>query len=274
MILNEYYVLYNGVKIPKIGFGTWQIPNGPEAYNSTLMALKNGYRHIDTAAVYGNEVSVGKAIKDSNIKRSDIFVTSKLRASHKGYQIALDDFQDTLDRLGLDYLDLYLIHAPWPWEDRNHCVYAEGNIQSWKAMEKLYKEGKIRSIGVSNFLPSDLQPILDNCEIVPMVNQISYHIGLDQKETEVFCKNKNILIEAYSPFATGRIFKVEKVTSMAEKYKVTPAQLCIGWCLQHGTLPLPKSTHEERIINNATIDFTISEEDMLTLDLIRTPWTR
>lgn len=272
MELHETYRLYNGVEIPKIGFGTWQIPNGPTAYNSTLMAIKNGYRHIDTAAVYGNEVSVGKAIKDSKLKREEIFITSKLNAAHKGYQIALDDFQETIKRLGVEYLDLYLIHAPWPWEDRNHSVYAEGNIQSWKAMERLYKEGKIRAIGVSNFLPSDLQPILDTCEIVPMVNQIRYHIGLDQSVTDKFCQSKNILIEAYSPFATGRIFKIQKVLDMADKYQVSPAQLCVAWCLQHGTLPLPKSTHEERIINNADINFTISDEDMKALDLIRTPW--
>lgn len=265
MILNEMYTLANGVKVPKIGLGTWQIPNGEETYNSVMWALKNGYRHIDTAMAYGNEESVGKAIKDSGIAREEIFVTTKLPAEHKGYEIAKECFNKSLELLGTGYIDLYLIHAPWPWSEwGKDCT--EGNIESWKAFEEIYAEGKARAIGVSNFEPKHLNPILDMCKTVPMVDQICFHIGNRQEETVAFCKENNIQLMAYSPLATGRIVDDEDIVKMAEKYGKTTAQICVRYCIQKNAIVIPKSTKEERIISNAQVDFVITEEDMKLLD--------
>jgi diketogulonate reductase-like aldo/keto reductase len=264
--LTEVYTLYNGVKIPKVGYGTWQIPNS-EAYQTTLDALSVGYRHIDTAKAYRNEKAVGRAIKDSGLNREDIFVTSKLPAEIKGYDVTLKAFNETMSDLGLEYLDLYLIHAPWPWDKMGKDCTKE-NIESWKAMEVLYKEGKIRSIGVSNFSPKDIQAILDNCEIVPMVNQIRYFIGLTQKETVEFCHKHNILVEAYSPLATGKVFNDQKIKEIADQLGVSVAQLCIRYCIAKGTLPLPKTTHKGRMEENASLEFDISKELLVILDTL------
>lgn len=266
MLKDNHFVLQNGVKVPQLGFGTWQIPN-EEAFNSVTMALKNGYTHIDTAYGYGNEENVGKAIREFDIAREDVFVTTKLPADVKTYDGAIESFEESLANLDMDYVDLYLIHAPWPWEDQGG-EYTEGNIEAWKAMEKLYNDGKIRSIGVSNFSISDIQAIMDNCDIVPMVNQIPYYIGRDQKELIAFCEQHDIMVEAYSPLATGQTLKSPPILEMADKYGRTPAQICIRYCLQQNTLPLPKSTHEGRIIENMQLDFEISEEDMAVLDTI------
>lgn len=265
MILKEVYTLANGVEVPKLGLGTWQIPEGQEAYNSVMWALKNGYRHIDTAMAYGNEASVGRAIKDSGIPREEIFVTTKLPAEHKGYDIAKECFEKSLATLDIGYIDLYLIHAPWPWDQwGKDCT--EGNIDSWKAFEEIYKSGKVRAIGVSNFEPKHLNPILDMCTVVPMVNQICFHIGNRQEETRALCDEKNIQLMAYSPLATGRIIADEDIVKMAEKYSATPAQICIRYCLQKNAITIPKTTKEERIISNAKVDFVINDEDMKTLD--------
>ena len=261
------FTFHNGVKIPNIGFGTWQIPN-ERAYEAVTIALKNGYTHIDTALAYQNEENVGKAIKDFGIPREDVFITSKLPAQIKGYDVTLEAFNETLANLGVDYLDLYLIHAPWPWDEiGKDCT--EGNIQSWKAMEQLYNDGKIRTIGVSNFSEGDIQALLDSCNIVPMANQIPFYIGRDQKSLLEFCGQQNIVVQAYSPLATGQILNSPEVKEMADKYGVTPAQICIRYCLEHGTLPLPKSTNEERIIENSQVDFTISPEDVKKLDTMK-----
>lgn len=265
MILQETYTLMNGVKVPKLGLGTWQIPDGEPAYHSVLAALKNGYRHIDTAMAYGNEASVGRAIKDSGIPREEIFVTTKLPAEHKGYEIAHECFEKSRKALDLDYIDLYLIHAPWPW-DRIGMDCTKGNVDSWKAFEEIYDSGKVKAIGISNFEPKHIQPILDMCKHVPMVNQISFHIGNKQEETVRFCEPLNIQITAYSPLATGRIIGKKEIVAMADKYGVTPAQLCIRYCIQKDTIVIPKSTKEERIISNAEVDFVISKEDMEVLD--------
>ena len=264
MILKETYSLANGVKIPKIGLGTWQIPDGEAAYGSVMAALRNGYRHIDTAAAYGNEKSIGKAIRDSGIPREEIFVTTKLPAECKGYDIAKECFEKSLSDLGLDYIDLYLIHAPWPW-DKWGMDCTEGNVASYKAMEEIYKDGKAKAIGVSNFEPKHLQPILDHCSIVPMCNQINFPIGLRQEETVDFCKPKDIQIIAYSPLASGGIVEDEYIKKIAEKYHATIPQVCIRYCLQKGNVVIPKSTKEERIIANAQVDFEISDEDMAYL---------
>ncbi|MFU0826163.1 MAG: Aldo-ket-red domain-containing protein [Lachnoclostridium sp.] len=265
MILQETYTLNNGVKVPKLGLGTWQIPDGEEAYYSVLWALQNGYRHIDTAMAYGNEASVGRAIKDSGIAREEIFVTTKLPAEHKGYKITHQCFEKSLEALGLDYIDLYLIHAPWPWSNIGKDCTQE-NIESWKAMEEIYDTGKVKAIGVSNFEPKHIKPLLAEAKYVPMMNQIRFHIGEKQEETINYCKPLDIRITAYSPLATGRILGNKAIASMAEKYKVTPAQICIRYCLQKDTVVIPKSTKKERIISNSQVDFVISEEDMKVLD--------
>ena len=266
MAKENSFTFHNEVEIPAIGFGTWQIPN-EEAYDAVTIALENGYTHIDTALAYQNEENVGKAIKDFGIAREDVFITSKLPAEIKGYEETLEAFNETMANLGIDYLDLYLIHAPWPWSEiGKDCT--EENIQSWKAMEKLYNDGKIRTIGVSNFSEKDIQAILNACEITPMANQIPFYIGRDQKSLLSFCKKQKIIVEAYSPLATGQILDRSEIVKMAEKYGVTPAQLCIRYCLEHGTLPLPKSTNKERIIENSKLDFSISSEDVQKLDAI------
>jgi len=259
--------LYNDVKIPKIGFGTWQISNAA-AYDAVSVALKTGYRHIDTARAYGNEENVGRAVRDSKLIREEVFVTSKLPAEIKGNKEAHASFEKTIHNLGFDYLDLFLIHAPWPWNDRGRdCT--EGNIASWKAMEELYEQGKIRSIGVSNFSVKDLTAILENCGIVPMVNQIRLYVGHMQEELTEFCRKHNILVEAYSPFATGRILNSKEILEIAKQYGVSVAQICIRYLLQKDLLPLPKSTHANRIAENAEVGFTIREEEMEILDSLR-----
>ena len=261
------FTFHNGVDIPSIGFGTWQIPN-EEAYDAVTMALKNGYTHIDTAQAYRNEENVGKAIEDFDLPRESIFLTSKLPADIKGYDETLEAFNETLKNLGMDYVDLYLIHAPWPWDEVGKDCTKE-NIQTWKAMEKLYTDGKIRAIGVSNFSKQDIQALIDACDIVPMANQIPFYIGRDQKELLDFCKKNRILVEAYSPLATGDILNTPEIIDMAKKYGVTTAQLSIRYCLEKDTLPLPKSTHESRIIENSQLDFTLSPEDVKKLDAMK-----
>lgn len=259
-----HYVLSNGVQIPAIGFGTWQIPDGESAYRSVLTALDVGYRHIDTALVYGNEKSVGRAIRDSGIRREDIFITTKLPANIKGYQETLDAFNESLENLGVSYFDLYLIHAPKPWNVEGEGIeYMPQNIESWKAFEQLYKEGKVRSIGVSNFKPAHLDILLKHTEIVPMVNQIRLHPDHIPTENIAYCKKHKILIEAYSPLATGRIFENKALEEIAKKYNKSVAQVCIRWSYQNGFLPLPKSVTPARIKENFNIfDFELSEEDM------------
>ncbi len=274
MKVQKEYLLKNGVRIPSVGFGTWQIPNGKEAYDSTLHALKCGYRHIDTAAAYGNEASVGQAIKDSGLKREEVFITSKLKAELKGYETAKKEFQKTIDLLGVTYLDLYLIHSPKPWHIHSDGTeYTAQNIESWRAFIELYQEGKIRAIGVSNFRPEHLKPLIEATGFVPIVNQIFLCPGAMQKETVEFSKPYGILTEAYSPFATGRIFKIDIMQQMAEKYQKSLAQIAIRWSLQRGFLPLPKSVTPERITNNLDVwAFEINEADMLIIDTIQIPW--
>lgn len=273
-MIQKEYRLRNGVLIPAIGFGTWQIPSGEEAYQATLAALKAGYRHIDTAAAYGNEASIGQAIRDSGIPREEIFITSKLKAELKGYQTALDEFQKTIDRLGIEVLDLYLIHAPKPWHIHTDGLeYTEANIETWKAFVELYKQGKVRAIGVSNFGVKHLRPLIHATDFPPHANQIYLCPGTPQEETVQYSQPYGILTEAYSPFATGRLFKVEAFRQLADKYGVTPAQLAVRWSLQKGHLPLPKSVTPERIANNLDVfDFEIVSSDMDQIDKIQIPW--
>ncbi len=259
------FTLYNGIKIPAVGFGTWQVKDGDEAYNSVKWALEAGYRHIDTAYVYENEDSVCKAIKDSKIKREELFITTKLPSDIKTYDGAIEYFNKSLELLGLDYIDLYLIHAPWPWSNvGQNCD--EGNILAWKAMIDLYNEGKIRSIGVSNFSIKDIENIVKATNFKPMVNQIRYFIGNTQKALTKYCQDNDILIEAYSPFATGELLDNTKLKEMADKYNTTIPKICLRFCLQNDTLPLPKSVHKERIYDNLEFNFIISDEDMAYLN--------
>src|SRR5690554_233996 len=259
------YILPNGIKIPKIGFGTWQIPPGEIAYKSVLDAIKVGYKHIDTAYTYENEQSVGKAIKDSRINREELFVTSKLPSHIKDYEGTIKHFNLTMENLGLEYLDLYLIHAPWPWDEIGKDC-SEGNVLAWKAMIELFKNGKIRAIGVSNFNKDEIENIVKHTNFVPHVNQIQFHIGNTQNETVKYCNEHNIFIEAYSPLGTGRVLKNETVIQMAKKYNVSPAQLSIRYCLEKNTAPLPKTTNANRMKENLNVDFKIFDEDIKILD--------
>lgn len=256
--LTDSYKLSNGVEIPCIGFGTWQTPEGNVTVDSVKSALKAGYRHIDTAAAYGNEEGVGKAVKESGLDRKDVFVTSKLWNTDRGYDKTLKAFDTSLKKLGMDYLDLYLIHWPSNKEDGEQV-----NYETWKAFEELYDAGKIRAIGVSNFLQHHLEALMTKAKVTPMVNQIEFHPGFMQEETVKFCQSKDILIEAWSPLGTGKMLKNEQLMEIAAKYNRSVAQLCIRWCLQNKTLPLPKSVTPERIVENGKVfDFEISDEDM------------
>ncbi len=265
MIKDEFYILNNNVKIPKVGFGTWQSKSGEEAYQSTLWALQYGYRHIDTAYVYGNEESVGQAIIDSKIPREEIFITTKLPAEIKDYHQTFDYFNQSLKNLKTDYVDLYLIHAPWSWSEVGKDCTA-GNIEAWKAMIELYKSKKVRAIGVSNFHVSDIKAIVNATGVWPAVNQIRYFIGNTQPEITDYCQQNNVLIEAYSPLATGELIGNKLVEKMADKYHTTIANICLQYCISKGTLPLPKSVHEERIRDNLNFDFKLEEEDLKYLD--------
>ena len=257
--------LYNGVEIPDIGYGTWLIKN-EDACKCCLMALESGYRHIDSAQAYGNEVGVGEALKATNLKREDIFVTTKVMAEIKNYKDAKESIEESLRKLDLDYVDLILIHCPQPWaEFRGKKNYFEENIAVWKALEEAYKDGKARSIGVSNFNIEDLKNIMNNCEIKPMVNQILCHICCTPVDVIKFCQENDIVVEAYSPIAHGRALGNKNIVAMAEKYGVSVAQLCIKYTLQLDTVSLPKASSKEHIEDNMKLDFEISEEDMIEL---------
>ncbi len=264
-ILTETFTLNNGTKIPKVGFGTWQIPNGQKTYDAVTFALKAGYRHIDTAWQYHNEESVGKAIRDSGIDRSEIYVTSKLPSHAKSYEKTFDYFEITMKNLDLEYIDLYIIHAPWPWTQVG-ADYRKENREVWKAMEEIYKTGRVKAIGVSNFVVSDLESLLEVAQIVPAVNQIKYYIGYTQDDTVRLSEKNGILVEAYSPLATGALLENETVAEIARKYNKSVAQISLRFVIQNGLLPLPKSTHADRIKQNIDLDFEISEEDMKYLN--------
>lgn len=273
MLRNENYVLYNGVSIPKIGFGTWQILND-QAYDSVKIALKAGYRHIDTAHAYGNEKGVGKAIKESGIARENIFITTKIPAEIKTYDGAVKCIEESLANLGVDYIDLHLIHAPWPWSEvGKDCK--DGNVEVWKALIEYYNAGKIRAIGVSNFHVDDIKYIVDKTGFKPMANQIRYFVGNTQPQITSYCQENDILIEAYSPFATGELISNELIGKIALKYNTSIPKVCLRFCIQTNTLPLPKSVTESRIIDNLDVDFELSDEDMEYLsDLFHIASTR
>lgn len=265
MGLNETYTLSDGVQVPKIGFGTWQMPNDEHTTKVVENAINVGYRHIDTAQMYGNEEAVGNGIKNSGIAREELFVTTKLNNQNHTYELAKKSIDESLGLLGLDYIDLFLIHWPNPKQYREN--WQESNIESWRAMEEAQQQGKIRSLGVSNFMPHHLDALIDSVQVMPTVNQILLNPSEMQPDTVARNKELNILSEAYSPLGTGKIFDVPAMKELAEKYNKSIAQVAIRWSLQHGFLPLPKSSTLSRAEENANVfDFEISEEDMKKMD--------
>lgn len=255
--LNGRFELHNGVEMPYLGLGTYQSDNEQEVVDAVSNALTLGYRHIDTASVYGNEEGVGKGIRNSEIDRSDIFIVSKVWNTDQGYENTLKAFEASLERLGLDYLDLYLIH--WPVAGK----YKE----TWRAMEQLYKEGRIRAIGVSNFMRHHLEDLLADAEIVPMVNQMEFHPYVVQQDLIDFCTSKTIQYEGWSPFMQGKVFGLDICKELSEKYNKSIAQVILRWNLQKGVVAIPKSAKKDRIIANANIfDFELSKEDISYLD--------
>ncbi|WHZ02450.1 aldo/keto reductase [Neobacillus sp. YX16] len=249
--------LYNGVKMPWIGLGVFKVEEGPELVNAVKFAIKHGYRSIDTAAIYGNEEGVGQAIREAmteyGIKREELFITSKVWNADLGYKSTIEAYETSLRKLGLDYLDLYLIH--WPVEDKY--------VEAWRALETIYKEGKVKAIGVSNFQVHHLEQIMKDAEIRPMVNQVEYHPRLTQQEVKIFCDNNGIQFEAWSPLMQGQLFDNPLLKEIANKYNKTVAMVILRWDIQNGVVTIPKSTKELRIIENSTIfDFELTKEDM------------
>ncbi|WP_172928899.1 aldo/keto reductase [Streptococcus sp. k-378] len=263
------YQLNNGVKIPVLGFGTFKAKDGEEAYCAVLEALKAGYRHIDTAAIYKNEESVGRAIRDSGVSRDELFVTTKLWNSQQTYEQARQAFAESLAKLGLDYLDLYLIHWPNPKPLRENDAWKIRNAEVWRAMEDLYQEGKIRAIGVSNFLPHHLDALLETATIVPAVNQVRLAPGVYQDQVVAYCREKGILLEAWGPFGQGELFDSKQVQEIAANQGKSVAQIALAWSLAEGFLPLPKSVTTSRIQANLDcFGIELSHEERETLKTI------
>jgi len=268
-MLKDKITLPNGYEIPSIGFGTWQTPDGDTAVMAVKKAIECGYTHIDTAACYGNEKSVGKAIAECGVKREKLFVTSKLWNAYRGYETTLAAFERTMADLGLDYLDLYLIH--WPANAKQFDNWEELNAGTWKAFEELYEAGKIKAIGLSNFLPHHIDALMKTAKIAPMVDQIEFHPGFMQPEAVEYCRKNGIVPEAWSPIGSGRLLSHPLLTEIAAKHSKSVAQLCIRWCMQHDMLPLPKSVTPSRIEENLRVlDFEISAEDMAAIDGMET----
>ena len=267
MVLEETYELNNGVKIPKLALGTWLIDDALVA-SAVRAAVEIGYRHIDTAQAYGNERGVGEGVRTCSVPREELFVVSKVAAEHKTYGEAAAGIDRTIAEMGLDYLDMMIIHSPQPWAEVNQSSdrHSAGNIEAYRALEDALAAGKLRAIGVSNFLEDDLQNILDNCSVVPAVNQVRAHVGSIPFDLMVFCEGRGIRMEAYSPIAHGEAARIEGIADIAAKYGASVAQLCIRYVLQLGMIALPKTANPIRMKENADLDFEISVEDMAVLD--------
>lgn len=259
------YTLQNGVAIPAIGLGTFDTKDEHEVENTLRSALEIGYRSLDCAFRYNNQDQIGRSLKNIDFPREELFITSKLWPTHKGYQSTKENFAQTLKDLQLDYLDLFLIH--WPIGANFKDNWQEINAETWKAMEELYEDGKIRAIGVSNFLPHHLKPLIETAKIIPMVDQLEFHPGYPQKEAVDFCQTHNILVEAWSPLGRGRIFDSALLQNLAKKYGKTLPQICLRWALEKGICPLPKSVTPSRLKENLNVfDFKLSPEDILQID--------
>lgn len=255
--LQDTTTLHNGVKMPWFGLGVFKVQEGSEVIESVKAAIKNGYKSIDTAAIYKNEEGVGQAIKESGVPREELFITTKVWNSDQGYESTLQAFETSLEKLGLDYLDLYLIH--WPGKTK----YKE----TWKALEKLYKDGRVRAIGVSNFKVHHLQDLISDADIKPMVNQVEYHPHLTQKDLLEYCQSEGIQLEAWSPLKQGELLADPTINELAEKHQKSAAQIILRWDIQNKVVTIPKSIKEQRIIENANIfDFELSSEDMAKID--------
>ena len=265
MYQNEL-TLNNGVKIPQLGLGTWFIDDD-KAADAVKAAVKLGYRHIDTAQAYGNERGIGEGIRTCGVPREELFVVAKVAAEHKTYESAAKSSDETLSKMGLDYLDMMIIHSPQPWVEVNQSEdrYVEGNRAAWRALEDAYKAGKLKVIGISNFQIGDIESLLQTAEIKPMVNQILLHISNTPLELMEYCQKNGIAVEAYSPIAHGEILNQPEIKAMAEKYGVTVPQLCIRYTLQLGAISLPKTANPEHMKTNAEVDFEISAQDMEVL---------
>ena len=265
MILQETYKLENGVTIPKLGLGTWCIDND-KAAQAVRTAVALGYRLIDTAQAYKNEQGVGEGIRSCGVPREELFVASKVAAELKTYEAAAASIEETLEKMGLDYLDQMIIHAPQPWSEfRDTKRYFAENKAVWRALEDAQAAGKVRVIGVSNFLQDDLENLLSDCRVQPMVNQILLHISNTDQELLNFCKEQHIQVEAYSPIAHGEALKNPVIAQMAKKYGVSAAQLCVRYVLQLGTVALPKTADPQHMAENAAVDFVLTSEDMAAL---------
>lgn len=266
MIFNETFELNNGVKIPKLALGTWLIDDSIVA-DAVVNAIKIGYRHIDTAQAYGNERGVGEGVRNSGIPREEIFVTSKVAAENKSYESAKASIDETIAKMNIGYIDMMIIHSPQPWMEVNQSDnrYFEENKEVWRALEDALKDGKVRAIGVSNFLEEDLESLLPSCKVKPMVNQILAHISNTPLSLTKYCQERGIVVEAYSPVAHGEALKNPVIIKMAEKYGVTVPQLCIKYDLQLDMVVLPKTANPEHMKSNAELDFVISDEDMIIL---------
>jgi len=265
MILEETFTLANGVTIPKLGLGTWMIPDS-ETARVVRAAIGIGYRHIDTAQAYENERGVGEGLRDSGVSRDEIFVTTKLAAECKSYGEAKARIDGSLQALGLDHIDLMLIHSPQPWaEFREGEHFFEGNLEAWGALAEAYRAGKLRAIGVSNFEREDLDNLLNNSSVAPLVNQVLAHVGNTPFDLIDYSRSKGILVEAYSPVAHGAVLTNAGFAALADRYGVSVARLCIRYCLQLDLLPLPKTANPAHMRDNAAMDFVISDTDMETL---------
>ncbi len=260
-------LLANGVEMPTIGYGTWQVEKSRAGADAVAEAIRAGYRHIDGAARYENEVSVGEGIRTSGVAREDLFVTSKVWFTHRSYEKVLTACDTTLKDLGLEYVDLYLIH--WPAVAKNYENWQEVNAETWRAMEEIYRSGKARAIGVSNFLPQHLEPLLKTAEIVPMVNQIEFRPGYPQIECAKWCLEHGIVPEAWRPLGAGAALTGDLMKELSEKYGKTPAQICLRWVLQHGLTPLVKSANPIRMRENLDVyNFCLSTEDMARINAL------
>ena len=268
-MFNEIMTLSNGIKVPQLALGTWLIDDDKVA-DAVKAAIGMGYRHIDTAQAYANERGVGEGVRTSGVKREELFVTTKVAAEHKDYKSAAEGIDNSLKEMGLDYIDMMIIHSPQPWVEVNQSEdrYYEGNLEAWRALTDAYKAGKLRAIGVSNFLKEDIDNIWNNAEVKPMVNQVLCHISNSPLDLIKYCQDKEIVMEAYSPVAHGEAMKISAIADMAKKYDVSVPQLCIRYDIQLGMIVLPKTANPEHMKSNADVDFVISDEDMEILKTV------